>query len=191
MQRITTISVLLAGAAAVCACSYTDPAPVTAETYAPAPAMTPASAPAVVRPRRATDVEAKLQSDLPTQSQVLISGTVRDACGVVDSDGDFPFDAGQITAQNERVAKQLVDCFTRGAMKARNLRLVGHADPRGSDAYNMALGERRARNVNLYLIYAGMPADRIVTASRGRLDANGHDERTWALDRFVEIADSD
>ncbi len=191
MERITIITLWLAGAMAAYGCSHPEPAPVTAETYAPAPAMTPASAPAAPRSRPATEIESKLESDLPVQSQIQISDAVKSACGIADEDSYFRFDAGQVSAQDERVAQRLADCFTTGAMKGKNMRLTGHADPRGSEGYNMVLGERRARNVKQFLIQAGVPADRILTASRGKLDAKGYDESTWALDRLVEIADSD
>ncbi len=192
MERITIISLVLAGAAVACGGTYSEPAPVTAQTYAPAPAMTPASAPAVPRePPPAAEIESKLQSDLPTRSQIEISDQIQQACGISDGDGYFPFDASQITAQDERVAKQLVDCFTAGAMSGKHLRLIGHADPRGSEGYNLVLGQRRAQNFKLFLVQAGIPGDRILTASRGKSDAKGYDETTWALDRVVEIEASD
>jgi peptidoglycan-associated lipoprotein len=65
--------------------------------------------------------------------------------------------------------------------------LVGRADPRGSEDYNMNLGEERAATVARHLRYKGVPAEAITTQSQGELDARGHDEETWALDRCVDI----
>jgi peptidoglycan-associated lipoprotein len=45
--------------------------------------------------------------------------------------------------------------------------IEGHADSRGTNEYNLALGERRATNVENYLIGLGVPADRMVVLSKG------------------------
>ncbi len=45
--------------------------------------------------------------------------------------------------------------------------IEGHADSRGTNEYNLALGERRATNVKNYLIGLGVPADRMVVLSKG------------------------
>ncbi len=49
--------------------------------------------------------------------------------------------------------------------------IVGHCDYHGTAAYNMALGEKRAKSVRDYLIQAGAEASQINTLSRGDLDA--------------------
>jgi peptidoglycan-associated lipoprotein len=46
--------------------------------------------------------------------------------------------------------------------------IEGHCDVRGSDAYNMELGQRRADSVYNYLLKQGIPADRMDTVSYGR-----------------------
>lgn len=51
------------------------------------------------------------------------------------------------------------------------LLIVGHCDYHGTAAYNMALGEKRAKSVRDYLIQAGADSQRIDTLSRGDLDA--------------------
>jgi peptidoglycan-associated lipoprotein len=67
--------------------------------------------------------------------------------------------------------------------------LVGHCDERGSDQYNIALGERRAEAVRSYLAELGIAAGRMETVSYGEerpLDA-GHDETAWVKNRRVEF----
>lgn len=51
------------------------------------------------------------------------------------------------------------------------LLVVGHCDYHGTAAYNMALGEKRAKSVSDYLIQAGAESQQIDTLSRGDLDA--------------------
>lgn len=68
--------------------------------------------------------------------------------------------------------------------------LEGHADERGSEEYNMALGDRRARSVAAELLRGGVNPWQVVgVISRGELSpiARGHNLRTWAANRRVEI----
>ena len=48
------------------------------------------------------------------------------------------------------------------------MQVEGHCDLRGSDEYNLALGERRARAIKDYLMTMGIPSDRISIISYGR-----------------------
>lgn len=65
----------------------------------------------------------------------------------------------------------------------------GHCDERGSNEYNMTLGEHRALSVRGYLIRLGIDANRIQTRSYGeeRPVALGHNESAWRLNRRVEF----
>jgi peptidoglycan-associated lipoprotein len=67
------------------------------------------------------------------------------------------------------------------------MRLVGHADPRGSDEYNMVLGSKRAENVKSGIVTEGLPDAQASTTSRGEMEARGTDEASWAQDRRVDI----
>lgn len=46
--------------------------------------------------------------------------------------------------------------------------IEGHCDERGTEEYNMALGEKRAKAAQAYLVSLGVPADRITTISYGK-----------------------
>jgi peptidoglycan-associated lipoprotein len=61
----------------------------------------------------------------------------------------------------------------------------GHCDERGTNEYNLALGERRARAAKDYLVQAGVAADRMLIISYGeeRPFALGHDESAWWQNR--------
>jgi len=65
----------------------------------------------------------------------------------------------------------------------------GHTDERGSEEYNLALGERRANSVKRYLVDLGVPASRLATVSFGEAKARamGHDESAWRYNRRVEF----
>jgi len=70
-----------------------------------------------------------------------------------------------------------------------NLRLDGHADPRGSDKYNLALSERRVKAARDALIKGGVSAGRISTGAYGeaRPKCTESTEACWQLDRRVEV----
>mgnify|MGYP000318421038 CR=1 FL=1 len=68
--------------------------------------------------------------------------------------------------------------------------LEGHCDERGSNEYNMSLGEQRAQSVRQQLIGLGISSDRLQTRSYGEekpIDP-GHNEAAWQKNRRVEFA---
>ena len=65
------------------------------------------------------------------------------------------------------------------------IQVEGHCDERGTDEYNLALGERRANAAKKYLLSLGISTDRISSISYGEekpLDA-GHNEEAWFKNR--------
>ena len=65
------------------------------------------------------------------------------------------------------------------------IRIEGYCDERGSNEYNMALGERRANSAMEYLVTAGVEASMISTISYGKEKPPdpGHNEDAWAKNR--------
>lgn len=69
------------------------------------------------------------------------------------------------------------------------IQIAGNCDERGSAEYNLALGERRAKSAEKYLITLGVPADRLSIISYGKEKpaVDGHDEAAWAKNRRDEF----
>lgn len=69
------------------------------------------------------------------------------------------------------------------------IRITGHADERGGDEYNIALGKRRADAVQRYLTQRGITADRIETASLGEEQpvCTESTEACWSQNRRAEF----
>jgi peptidoglycan-associated lipoprotein len=67
--------------------------------------------------------------------------------------------------------------------------LTGHTDERGTREYNMALGERRAKAVESFLITNGVNPTQLEAVSYGKeMPINaGHDENAWKENRRVEL----
>ncbi|MBT8767585.1 peptidoglycan-associated lipoprotein Pal [Pseudomonas boanensis] len=76
-------------------------------------------------------------------------------------------------------------------LKGNGARVVleGHTDERGTREYNMALGERRAKAVQRYLVLQGVSPAQLELVSYGeeRPVATGTDEQSWAQNRRVEL----
>jgi peptidoglycan-associated lipoprotein len=82
------------------------------------------------------------------------------------------------------------------ANPAARIRIEGNADERGSDEYNLALGQRRAAEAKRYLVSKGIDAGRIDVSSNGEEKpvCQGHDESCWQQNRrdeFVIVAGGD
>lgn len=69
------------------------------------------------------------------------------------------------------------------------VRVEGNTDPRGTNEYNLALGERRAQSAVKYLVNLGVDRDSLTTISWGeeRLLLFGHDELSWAQNRRADF----
>lgn len=83
----------------------------------------------------------------------------------------------------ENIAKWLV------TNDRSQLLVEGHCDERGTDEYNLALGERRALAVRRYLVALGASSDRVHTISYGeeKPAVPGSDESAWSKNRRAEF----
>ena len=65
------------------------------------------------------------------------------------------------------------------------IQIEGHCDERGTQEYNLALGEKRALATREHLMNLGISGDRMITISYGEEDpkALGHDESAWSQNR--------
>jgi peptidoglycan-associated lipoprotein len=126
-------------------------------------------------------------SPAPTTGNISISADIRSSCGISDHDAYFPYDSATLETQDVAPLTALARCFSSGPLAGRAIRLVGHADPRGPDDYNMQLGLRRADSVEHYLDRHGVERQHVDTSSRGAADATGTDEAGWAKDRRVDV----
>ncbi len=128
-----------------------------------------------------------VDDDTSGKSQIVIAQSIRQACGISDAEAFFEYDSARVSSVGQAVLERLSECFSTGPLKGETMRLVGHADPRGSDEYNMALGTRRAESVKEALVTYGLRGNVVTTASRGETEAEGTDSETWPHDRRVDV----
>jgi len=99
------------------------------------------------------------------------------------------FDFDQFTLSSE--ARQVLGANAKylNAMSAVKVVIEGHCDERGSDEYNLALGESRALAAKSYLVSLGVSAKRLSVISYGEekalVDASNAD--AWAQNRRAEF----
>jgi len=142
-----------------------EPAPVqeyTPEpTPAPAPAPTPAPAPA------------------PAPAAFNVSDLV---------DVFFAYDKSDLTAASRDTLANNAKLLK--AASGVKIIVEGHCDERGTNEYNLGLGERRANAVKNYLVSLGISASRIKTISYGEEKpfAMGHNETSWKQNRRAHFS---
>jgi peptidoglycan-associated lipoprotein len=99
------------------------------------------------------------------------------------SDVFFAYDRSDLTSDSrERLAR---NAKLLKAWKNVTILIEGHCDERGTNEYNLGLGERRANSAKSYLVSLGIPAASIRTISYGeeRPFVMGHNEEAWKQNR--------
>jgi len=101
----------------------------------------------------------------------------------------FDFDSYQIRDDAKPLLKGNAQTI-KGKPNWPTVVIEGHTDERGSEEYNLALGQRRAEQVKRYLVDLGVPATRLDTVSFGESQpaVQGHDESAWKYNRRTEFA---
>ncbi|TFG46062.1 MAG: peptidoglycan-associated lipoprotein Pal [Gemmatimonadales bacterium] len=172
-SRSLMVFALLAAAA----CGGKKPA----ETPPPAPAPAPIDSTAIkaqmrqdsidaaeARARAAAEAAAQLQVQLSAQLTALIH---------------FDFDKSDIKSEDQ--ANLMRKAAILKANPALSIQIAGNCDNRGSDEYNLALGNRRAAAAQRYLINQGVAAGQISIVSYGeeRPVDPANSEAAWAMNR--------
>ncbi len=95
----------------------------------------------------------------------------------------FDFDASNI--RSDQVSRVINNADFLKENAEVKIRIEGNCDPRGTNEYNMALGERRALSAKKYLVNLGVGEKNLETISYGeeRILLHGHDELSWAQNR--------
>ena len=99
----------------------------------------------------------------------------------------FDYDSPQLNPSEQGKIDAVVSYLQ--ANPTHGVIVEGHCDERGSNEYNLALGERRSLAVRAAMISAGIDGARVQTRSYGeeRPVAFGHDEGSWSLNRRAEF----
>jgi len=95
----------------------------------------------------------------------------------------FDFDMSELREDSKSIIESNVRWIM--ANPGMKVQIEGHCDERGTEEYNLALGERRATTVKNYMVSMGVDNKRLFTISYGEEIAldSGHSEEAWAKNR--------
>lgn len=159
------------------------PAPVgpTAEELAKIRQDSIAAADEARMAREAAEAEAE------RRAEAALEARMSEARSTIEEMVFFEYDMAEITSDAEALLRSKLPILRNSSSLA--IRMEGHADERGSNEYNVALGSRRADAVRLWLVDAGISEDRFTATSYGedRPLVNRSDEDAWARNRRVEF----
>jgi peptidoglycan-associated lipoprotein len=102
-----------------------------------------------------------------------------------DALGDVFFDYDRFTLRSDAVTTLELNARVLKARDGTNLLIEGHCDERGTLAYNLVLGERRAQSVKRYFQELGIPVSQLHITSYGkeRPFCQEHREACWQQNR--------
>ena len=127
-------------------------------------------------------VEETLPADIEQLNQyVQKRGYLRDAF--------FNYDESTLDADAQEALSSSASWLKGKDGAGYSLLVEGHCDERGTEQYNLALGDHRANTVKDYLATLGVDASRIRTVSYGeeRPFSEGHDESSWKDNRRAHL----
>ena len=150
--RILSAVTLVCGIGVLASCKPKPPKSVPEARVTPAPEVSVAPTP---RPTPAAVREDPMSEDLATLNQ---RGYLKDAF--------FDYDKASLRDDARSVLTGDADWLNRYA--SVRILIQGHCDERGTSAYNLALGERRANAARDYLVSLGVDGSRIGTVSYGK-----------------------
>jgi peptidoglycan-associated lipoprotein len=139
-----------------------------------------ADSPPPVEPASSGGATETVQDIPPATTDPVASGEIDMS---MISDVFFDYDSYALSSE----AKGTLEANARELKRASqgSVTIEGHCDERGTKAYNLALGEKRANAAKDFLVALGVDGGRINTVSYGkeRPFDQGHDESAWAKNR--------
>ena len=178
--RATSLLLVLATAGLAAACGG-KPAP-----EEPAPQPTPAPAPTTTAPVPTDD---SAERDRLERERMAREAAERANAVKADLAAMINFEYDQATVRSVDQATLDRKAAILGVNPVVRIQISGHADERGSDEYNLALGNRRAAAAKRYLENKGVDGSRIEVVSYGeeRPLSQGSDESAYAQNRRDEF----
>ncbi len=139
-------------------------------------------------PAKRLDADAVPAGDGADSSLPTLSGeALRAADELTNAKIYFEFDKFDIKPESKQVLARKAELLKK--FPQIKVSIQGHCDERGTEEYNLALGERRARAAYEFLTYSGVAPTQMEIISYGKLRpaVQGHDESAWAKNRRDEF----
>jgi len=190
--RIGGLTLAVVSVAVVDACHKKPaPEPVPVTTPTPGPNQDSIRAAEAARARADAEAAAKRRADSIAAADAAAraaAAAAGDLKSALEAMVHFDFDQSELRPEDRSILDAKVPILQ--ANPSVTLRIAGYTDERGSDEYNLALGQRRAAAVKRYLIDHGIADARLETVSYGEEHpiAQGSDESAWSQNRRAEFA---
>lgn len=182
-MRKLVISVLLVNLLAACA-SEKPKETVAPTAQATAAAAQPEGAAVTATPAAAAPQTAATAAPVPAAEVDQLN----DPNSILSKRSTYyPFDVSAVQDDDKPLVQ--AHAMYLSEHPQRKVRLEGNCDERGSNEYNLALGQRRADGVKKMLQLGGTKASQITTVSYGeeKPKAAGHNETAWKQNRRTDI----
>jgi peptidoglycan-associated lipoprotein len=178
MMRASSLLMLLATTAVAAGCGGKKP------PEEPAPQPAPAPTPAPTPPPDASEDSVRIKREQEAQRlEQMRKAVAADLAAMIN----FDYDQALVRSADESTLDRKAAVLQ--ANPNVKMTISGHADERGSDEYNLALGNRRAGAAKRYLQNKGVDGSRLDVVSYGeeRPLNPGHDEAAYAQNRRDEF----
>ncbi|HYH05976.1 MAG TPA: peptidoglycan-associated lipoprotein Pal [Thermoanaerobaculia bacterium] len=195
MTKLTLTSLVMALVLLAPACrSRKTPAPVTT------PAATTSSVPDVPPPPATTNTDTRVAEptdfvrETPAPTEEVFPADIEDLNRMVQQrgyirDAFFNYDEATLDDAAQTALTASANWLKGPQGTTYGVLIEGHCDERGTEQYNLALGDRRANTAREYLVTLGVDSRRIRTVSYGeeRPFEEGHDDASWAQNRRAHL----
>lgn len=181
MRVRTSVLALALALVPLVGCGKKAPEPVPTPTQAPPPTPPPATDDDAAR--RRADSLARAEADRLRALEAARAAVINELGQAIH----FDYDRSDVQLSDQALLDRKAEIL-RANPQVR-IRVAGHADDRGSDEYNLALGTRRAVAAKRYLVARGVDESRIEIISFGEerpIDPN-QNESAWARNRRDEF----
>jgi len=133
--------------------------------------------------RRLAEEKRLREEALAAQKRAALSASEQARSRFLNDDVHFDFDSAVLTTEAQGVLNEKRQWLLSNS--EGQVIIEGHCDERGTNAYNLALGDRRAQSAKNFLVKSGISDFRLSTVSYGeeRPVDPGHTEAAWARNR--------
>jgi peptidoglycan-associated lipoprotein len=138
---------------------------------------------------RVTVTEERREDERPPRVNTGSNATIAAIFGQNVRSIFFDYDKADLRPEARDTLRRGAEWLTQGPNRSIAFRIEGNCDPRGTEEYNIGLGERRAQSARDFLASLGVDASRMSTVSYGKERAQGTQEGSplsppsWAHDR--------
>lgn len=127
------------------------------------------------------------ETQAPVQQKATSDSGLKDAMALIEKKTvSYPFDRFDLNNDSKAILKEKAELMKQYPQIGTTVE--GHCDERGTEEYNLALGERRAKAAYDYLVMMGVPADQLSTISYGKMRpaVEGTGEPVWSQNRRTQ-----